>query len=183
MLFHPFQNFFAVFSSMNMSRFVQKDTVTTAFMHQGDCACNLSFSIDKLERYGHICILCLLSFSKDSLLYGSMGACVCVGTHACTSLKKTEVHIGCPSLAPHFIDWERNLSLKLEVDNLVPLASQLASTIVCLLLNAGVTSEPPHPCGNFMGAGETRSSLHTCVASTWTSEPSPQSLRDSYWRN
>lgn len=113
-----------------------------------------------------------------SLLYDSIGACVCVGTHACTSLK-TEVHIGCPSLAPHFIDWERNLSLKPEVDNLVTLASQLASTIVCLLLNAGVTGEPPHPCGNFMGAGETHSSLHTCVASTWTSEPSPQSLKET----
>lgn len=71
-----------MFSSMNISRFVPKDTGTTAFMRQGDCACNLPFSADKLERYGHIRIPCLQSFSKDktlSLLYVLNGyVCVCV---------------------------------------------------------------------------------------------------------
>ena len=157
-----------MFSSMNISRFVQKDTVTTAFMYQGDCACNVSFSADKLERYGHIRIPCLLSFSKDkmlSLLYGSM---VHVCRHTCVYIPEEDR--GSPRMsflvAPHFIDWERNLSLKPELYNFATLASQLASVILCLLLNAGVTSEPPHSCGNFRGAGETRSSLHTCVVST-----------------
>lgn len=110
-----------------------------------------------------------------SLLYVLNGCmCVCVGTHVCTS----EEDRGSPRTS-FFIDWERNLSLKPEVDNVATLASQLASAILCLLLNAGVTSEPPHPCGNFMGAREAHSSLHTCVASTWTCEPSSQSLKET----
>lgn len=172
-----------MFSSRNISRFVQKDTGATAFMHQGDCVCNLPFSADKLERHGHICIPCLKSFSKDkilSLLY-VLNGCMCVCRHTCVHIPEEDR--GSPRMsfliAPHFIDWERNLSLKPEVDNVAPPATQLASAILCLLLNSGVTSEPPHPCGNFMGAGETRSSLHTCVASTWTCEPSSQSLKET----
>lgn len=94
------------------------------------------------------------------------------GVHTYSSTTMCWPEVDLVTLPWWFSTWKQGLSSKPRAHHLASLASQLAPGSLCLHLP--MMGLMPHPPGFYKGSGDLNSCPHTCRASIFTTEPSPQ---------